>query len=249
MLPPCEPTAIRDELRRILDALPDASAGADAADPDDAGQPSLPTLATALEEALDALAQRIHVDCASSLVAAQPDLDRLGDHVLELLERLTLRARQLRAEAEAQDLGGLLLALACCVVRSGGELSHLQPVVNAAAECANRERDPAQIRVLYHMTDDIARGLSARFSGAAPGTERFELWRTLLINRAIIATRTLEPQLMEPAFDALLEELPADAPGFFREGMRQMALLGYPPAVRELMRRYHDARGGDERLH
>jgi hypothetical protein len=61
--------------------------------------------------------------------------------------------------------------------------------------------------------------------------------------------RTLEPQLMEPAFDALLEELPADAPTFFREGMRQMALMDYPRAVREVMRRYHDARGTDERLH
>ncbi len=249
MLPPCEPTAIRDELRRVIDALLEALTGSDADDPDDAEQTSLPTLAAALEEALDALGRRIHPEYGTTPDTAQPGLDRLGDHVVDLLARLTQRARQLYADAEAHDLDGLLLALACCVVRSGGELSYLRPVVNAAAERANRERESAQIRVLYHMTDDIARGLSARFSGAAPGTERFQMWRELLISRAIIATRTLEPRLMEPAFDALVEELPADAPAFFLEGMRQTARLSYPPAVRELMRRYHDAGGADRRLH
>ncbi|MCG6940190.1 MAG: hypothetical protein LJE69_02940 [Thiohalocapsa sp.] len=249
MLPPCEPTAIRDELRRILDALPEQTAAPSAGSADAPEAMSLSTLATALEEALDALAQRIHIDCSDAPVTEQPGLDRLGDHVIDLLDRLTQHARRLGADADAHDLDGLLLALACCVVRSGGELSLLQPVVNAAAERAKDERDPAQIRLLYHMADDVARGLSARFSGALPGSARFETWRALLINRAIIAMRTLEPQLMEPAFDALLEELPADAPTFFREGMRQMALMDYPRAVREVMRRYHDARGTDERLH
>ena len=246
MLPPCEPTAIRDELLRILDALLDAASSADDQHDAASGQTSLPTLASALVEALDALARRIH---SSAPDANQPDIDRVGDHVVDLVDRLAERAQQDGADAEARQLRGLLLAAACCVVRSGGELTYLQPVVKAAAEHANEERDPAQIRVLYQMTDDIARGLSGRFSGAGPGSERFQAWRVLLINRAILATRTLEPILMEAAFDALLDELPADAPNFFREGMRQMALLNYPSQVRDVMRRYHDARGGGERLH
>jgi hypothetical protein len=37
------------------------------------------------------------------------------------------------------------------------------------------------------------------------------------------------------------EALPGDAPGSFREAMRQMEALNYPPQVRALVQRYADA--------
>jgi hypothetical protein len=249
MLPPCEPIAIRDALQHILDTLLErASANEDQGDMAP-GQTALPTLATALVDALDALARRIHAAAVAASQPVEPDLEKVGDHVIDLIDRLAQQAQREQAHAQAQQLRGLLLAVACCVVRGGGELTSLRPVVSAAAEHAHQEHDAAQIRILYQMTDDIARGMSARCSGAAPDSERFQAWRVLLINRAIIATRTLDPKLMEAAFEALLEELPADAPAFFREGMRQMALLSCPSEVREVMRRYHETRTTGERLH
>ena len=59
------------------------------------------------------------------------------------------------------------------------------------------------------------------------------------MNRAIVATRTLDPGLMESAFDTLVTELPEDAPRFFAEGMGQLDIVGYPPRVREVMTRYY----------
>lgn len=247
MLPPCEPTAIRDELRRIVDALLERVGPA--GDGDEDGAAPLPALATALVEALDTLACQVHGRTPTADSSPGPGLDRVGDHIIDLAQRLADAAEQAHADAQARQLRALLLAAACCVVRSGGELSHLQPVVSAAAEHADDAVDPARILALFHMTDDIARGLSGRFSGSTPGSKRFQAWRGLLINRAIIATRTLEPRLMESAFDALVDELPADAPNFFREGMRQVDLRGYPPRVRAVLQRYHDARGPGERLH
>jgi hypothetical protein len=247
MLPPCEPTAIRDEIQRILDALAEHVPPASDLTQLGADDLTLATLAQSLTDALDALAQRLQSPPSAAHDAA--DLDRLGDHAVDLLDRLAAAALDAGYAEHGRDLRCMILALACCAVRGGGELSHLQPVVDAAAELASREREPARIRLLHQMTDDIVRGLAARFSGAEPSSERFQVWRVLLINRAIVATRTLEPELMVPAFDALVEELPADAPAFFREGMRQVDALGYPPAVREVMRRYHDARGAGERLH
>jgi hypothetical protein len=245
MLPPCEPTAIRDELRRIVAALLERLAPA--GDGDEDGAAPLPALATALVEALDTLACQVHGPTPAA--DPGPGLDRVGDHVVDLTRRLADAADQARAGAQARQLRGLLLAAACCVVRSGGELSHLQPVVDAAVEHADQAHDSAQMRALFHVTDDIARGLSGRFSDSAPDSDRFEAWRALLISRAIIATRTLEPRLMESAFDALVDELPADAPNFFQEGLRRMDRRDYPPRVRAVMQRYRDAHGPGQRLH
>jgi hypothetical protein len=239
--------AIRDEVQRILDALsehaPPASESIDGA-PD--GAP-LAALAVALREALDALSQRVHGP--PPIRDPAPSLDRLGDHAIDLLARLAAAAQHDGARHEARDLRSLVVALACCVVRSGGELTYLQPVADAAAELADRERAPEQNRLLYPMVDDIIRGLSPRFCGTPSGNPRFQPWRALLINRAVMATRALEPEWMVPAFDALVDELPAEAPAFFREGMRQMTFQVCPEAVREVMRRYHDRRADGERLH
>ena len=59
------------------------------------------------------------------------------------------------------------------------------------------------------------------------------------MNRAIVATRTHQPDVMEEAFTVLVRHLPEDAPGFFNQGMEQMDLLNYPPHVREVMERYY----------
>jgi hypothetical protein len=249
MLPPCEPVAIRDEIQRILDALSEHVPPPSALTDPGADDTALAALAQALNDALDALAQCLQAPASALRGASGADLDRLGDHAVDLLARLAEAAFEAGHAEHARDLRCMILALACCVVRGDGEISHLQPVVDAAADLASREGEPARIRVLHQMTDDIVRGLEARLSGAAPDSARFQLWRGLLINRAIIATRTLEPELMVPAFDALLEELPADAPAFFRDGMRRMDAQQYPPAVREVMRLYHDVRGAGERLH
>ena len=74
-------------------------------------------------------------------------------------------------------------------------------------------------------------------------------WRLLNLNRAIVATRTHQPEVMEEAFSALAAQLPDDAPGFFTQGMEQMELLNYPPQVREVMDRYYKKWNVNRSLH
>ena len=69
------------------------------------------------------------------------------------------------------------------------------------------------------------------------------------INRAIVATRSHNPELMEPAFDAIVECLPQEAQRFFAEGMEQMAIIDYPTQVRDLVRRYYLAHTQRRLLH
>jgi hypothetical protein len=43
--------------------------------------------------------------------------------------------------------------------------------------------------------------------------------------------------------------LPEDARAFFREGMEQMDIVGYPDHVRAIMSRYRDKWGSGDTLH
>jgi hypothetical protein len=239
-----DPVSIRDEVARVAVRLRDACDESPASELEDSEG-----LSEALLNVLDALRQRAHSPDSEELSQTEPRLGDLGDHGIDLLARLADLARRVKLEADAEMLEGLTLPLACCVARAGGELSRIGPVVNAAAALANTLRDPKELTELYRLTDDVAQAVSMRITEAPPGSDDGRAWRVLVLNRAIIATRSQQPPLMEAAFDALLEALPADAPGFFREGVEQMDALNYPPAVRVVMQRYYDAWGVDRRLH
>ena len=66
-------------------------------------------------------------------------------------------------------------------------------------------------------------------------------WRILQLNRAIVATRSYNIELMSRVFDDLIQGLPGDAKDFFREGMRQMQVVQYPARVRAVMTHYFEA--------
>ena len=47
----------------------------------------------------------------------------------------------------------------------------------------------------------------------------------------------------------LVKNLPHDARQFFREGMQQMDIVGYPPEVRAVVEKYDSMWGSDSTLH
>ncbi|MGB5455305.1 MAG: hypothetical protein WBO18_04930, partial [Gammaproteobacteria bacterium] len=74
-------------------------------------------------------------------------------------------------------------------------------------------------------------------------------WRIINLNYGIVATRSHDPALMDQAFSKLVENLPQDARAFFREGMQQMDIVGYPEEVREVVERYERMWGSEDTLH
>jgi hypothetical protein len=247
MLQFADPVSIRDEVARLVERLEDARE-------DDRGSPSTQEpseqqrLTDALANVLDALQQRERgTDRESG--GREPTLGDLGDHAIDLLARLAEIARRMQMSDEADALYQLIFPLACCVARGGGELTHIGLVVNAAAAHADALRGPAEFAVLFRMTDDVFHAVSPRVSDAPAGSDTERAWRLLIINRAVVATRTHQPALMKRAFDTLIEFAPDDAAGFFRQGMEQMESLEYPAAARRVMQSYYDAEVGDRRLH
>ena len=61
----------------------------------------------------------------------------------------------------------------------------------------------------------------------------------LLLNYAIVTTRTHDPTPMIAAFDTLVNYLPEEAAQFFAEGMGQLDRVGYPAPVREVIEHYY----------
>jgi hypothetical protein len=135
------------------------------------------------------------------------------------------------------------------MLRRGCELPHPEPVVNALAWMANSMRRPESLVELYGLMSEIMDAIGIERVRELETNTPTRPWRVLLINRAIIATRTRQPALMEAAFQTIAEHLPEEAPDFFREGMGQMETLDYPTQAREIMQRYFEIWCTRQRLH
>jgi len=177
------------------------------------------------------------------------DIHTLGEYGLQLLRDLSDIAAELGQEATARELENLCLPMAVWMARRGGEVRTLAPVVNALAHFANHSKEPEQMQELLCLANEVYEAVSPALSEDSDKRDPMRPWRLLLLNRAIVATRTLQPSLMEPVFDSVVENLPEDAARFFAEGMEQMDIIGYPQAVREVMTRYYQAFGTPRILH
>ncbi|MBK1718981.1 hypothetical protein CKO27_15260 [Thiocystis violacea] len=248
MLPPIDISYIANRLGELGEDLQRAR--------EDAGNPIEPPphiLITGLDRLLDIIRAADKGSSADFAKAVQDttgsDPEVLLEHGLHLLAQLAGVAERLGLADQARAIEQLALPLSCWMLRRGCELPHPEPVVNAMALLANSLRQPERLAELFGLMTEVMDGI-----GSERGLE-MELgnparpWRVLLMNRAIVATRSHQPILMEEAFDSIVEHLPEDAPDFFREGMGQMEALDYPVHVREVMRRYFEVWCVGQRLH
>jgi hypothetical protein len=253
MLPKVDLSDIADELKRLGEEIQRAW---DEAAPDliDAEQEPAPqVLLHGLGELLDRLrasdAETPTATARALRAATGSEPEGLLEHGLLLLGQLARVTDHLRLHAAAQSLQELVVPLSCWMIRQGTELRQPEPVVHALATLANRLREPEDLAGLFALMGEIAEGISQdRVQGMDP-KDPTDPWRVLLLNRGIVATRSHQPALMDEAFAAIVEQLPEDAPHFFREGMGQMEALDYPPAVRETMQRYFERWCSGQRLH
>ena len=212
-------------------------------------------LLLALGQAIDVM-ERAQADVASDIgedVVEQADISQIGDYVLTLLEGLIGHAQsssdQQKAVTQTRALMRLTLFVATWVARCGGKLNNLDMVVNAIADVGNELREPEQLAELTQLIELIIDAASSEIKQDLEQTNPMRPWRVLHINYGIIATRSHEPALIEKAYDALIKQLPQDAREFFREGMKQMDIIGYPQQVREVVERYDQMWGAESTLH
>jgi len=64
-------------------------------------------------------------------------------------------------------------------------------------------------------------------------------WRVLLLNYAIVATRTHQLSIIDSVYQFFVEHLPEDASQFFTEAMSQMETQNYPVEVKQVVEKFY----------
>jgi hypothetical protein len=213
---------------------------------------STPTLMAAAFEQLFDVMQRSDRDLAADRGAPGVEAEaitELGEYALELFEQSLHWANDLDLPEVFTVLQAYTIATARWIAGRGGRLLTLEAVVDAFARQANGTQDPGELLALYNAMSEALEATADVIRQDLEKTNPGRPWRILHLNRAIVATRTHQPDLMEEAFGALVENLPEDAAGFFSQGIEQMELLNYPPHVRAVMDRYYRKWSVNRSLH
>lgn len=186
------------------------------------------------------------LDAAESWDPALPedDPEQLGDYAIGFLMDLSTWADRLHERQSKQAFDVAAVGAAAWVIRHGGRLRTLEPVVNGLAALANANQEPETLLRVAQLMEQVIRAAQDNFAADLDQADPGRPWRILLLNHGISATRAQDPAQMEKAFQLILEHLPQDAPAFFDEGLRQVSQGGFPPALVEIMRTYQQKAAG-----
>ncbi|MCU7931295.1 MAG: hypothetical protein KZQ90_10875 [Candidatus Thiodiazotropha sp. (ex Codakia rugifera)] len=201
--------------------------------------PALQQAMHRLIELLEIVVRQINTSSDSTKVSRE-ELNELGDYGIQLLADFSSIASALNMPQQSQELEDLTLPMALWILRQQGELLTLEPIVNSLARLANRLREPSQLQQLYDVAVELLQAVEHAMQNDQEIPLNAHTRRILLMNQAIIATRSHQPALIDEAYQTLCRLLPDEAAQFFREGMEQMDALDYPQSVREVVEKYYN---------
>lgn len=184
------------------------------------------------------LIDRLETTDAKGLDAQE--LSELGDYAQQLLGYLVSQASPLGLVDRLASLYRALASLSVWLARKGARFSDLEPVTNAFAALANQLHDTESLSRLCGLMGEVVDAAHPFIRQDQDRSNPGRPWRVLNLNRAIVATRSHDPALMDQVFRDLVSNLPEDAAGFFAEGMGQMEALNYPDPVRAVMQQYYN---------
>ena len=220
---------------------------------DDVNSPH--NLLAAMDQAIDVM---VRADADSSVqdemsaesigLLEEKDISQIGQYSLDLLEAMVSFVQNKTGE-QNRDLLRLSLPISLWVARRGGKLSQIDMVVNSLAGYANEVKESHLLAELAGTIKEVVDACDDNIKKDLEQTNMMRPWRILNLNYGIVATRSHQPELIEQAYDALVKNLPQDARGFFKEGLQQMDIVGYPDEVREVVERYNKMWGTDSVLH
>jgi hypothetical protein len=169
---------------------------------------------------------------------SKDSISEIGEQTITCLVELSVWAEKLDLIREKAILDELALAVAHWVIRQRGEIRNLEVIVDMLAAKANQTSDPAVLTALFHVMNDVIEFAAPDYKNDLDKSDPGRPWRMLNFNFAIVATRTMNKDLMVRAFDTLGRNLPEDCPQFFEEGLRQSEKAVYSPEIKIMMTEY-----------
>ncbi len=212
-------------------------------------------LLAAMDQAIDVIARadadlavRQDMSAESMGMLEEKDISTIGQYALDLLAAMITHVQKITGEKN-RDLLRLSIPVSLWVARHGGKLSQIDMPVNSLAIYANEVTEPHSLEELALVIREIIDACDEDIRRDLEQSNLMRPWRILNLNYGIVATRSHNPVLIEQAYEALIKNLPNDARQFFKEGMQQMDIIGYPDEVREVVERYNKMWGSEGMLH
>jgi len=169
---------------------------------------------------------------------SKESISDIGEQTISCLVELSAWAQKLDLSKEKAILDELALAVAHWVIRQRGEIRNLEVIVNMLAAKANQTSDKTVLTALFHVMNDVIENTAPELRTDIEKSDPYSPWRMLNFNFAIVATRTMNKDLMISAFDTLGRNLPEECPQFFEEGLRQSEKAVYGPEIKAMMAEY-----------
>ena len=166
------------------------------------------------------------------------DERNMSDLGLKIAYSLSQWAKILYLDDVIEELEIVTFAFALWSARNLDYIAVLDPVVDAVSGYANRQSDSHAMISFSSLICEVMDAVDNEIKTDKDNKNPERPWRLLNFNYAIVATRSLDPQLMEQAFDQISQRFPDEAPTFFKEGIEQMGVVDYPEHVRIVMERY-----------
>lgn len=212
-------------------------------------------LLAAMDQAVDVMARADADSAVQQQMSAESiglleekDISQIGQYTLDLLEGM-VSYMQTKTGEQSRELMRLSVPVSLWVARHGGKLSQIDMVVNSLAGYANELTESHMLADLAAVIREVIDACTDEIRQDMEQTNMMRPWRVLNLNYGIVATRSHQPELIEQAYDSLIKNLPHDARQFFKEGLQQMDIVGYPDEVREVVERYNQMWGAESSLH
>lgn len=208
-------------------------------------------LIQAMDQAIDVM-ERADSDIKSKQGKEYPlssaEVSEIGDDTLSILDLCLTHIEKVTGQ-QNRDLMRLSIPVSVWVARQGGRINSLELVVNSVAGFANEIQETKQLAELCGIIGEIIEVTSDEVRQDLDQTNPMRPWRVINMNYCILATRCHDTDLMAQAYDTLIKNLPYDARDFFKEGMQQMDIVGYPDEVRAVVEKYDREWGSGSTLH
>jgi hypothetical protein len=163
------------------------------------------------------------------------DVSGLADQIFECLHDLGNWSDKLKLRGARIAVIDISLEVAQWCMRHKGQLRQIGPLVAALANRANLAGSLDACLALSDAYEAVIVNVSARLQADHTSTDPLRPWRQLLLNSAIVSTRSRDTNKMERAFKRMEAHLPSECPAFFKQAAHQVAGLGFSPEARQLV--------------